>query len=220
MKVLTIPVTRLSIGVPIGPVISAMQFANYLEAQDIIEDAHQAAEDIINCAQEEADNIQQQCDEMREAAREEGVRQFADESLQIRQKIVADTVEWVVTEYEMERYIIERLEGGLRDVMVQVFEEFYRQQQGSGLLITRLREAIDQLENDERGVLRVSHMQFDELSRAFVAYPQLRLESDKQLAAGKAILTTPMVYLHLDLEEQLQSIISRLNKLNGEADDD
>lgn len=220
MKALTIPVTRLSMAAPVGPVISAAQFTHYLEAQDIIEDAHEEAEDIINDAQSEADNIQQQCDEMRESARQEGIREIEHEALQIRQQIVADTIEWVVAEYEMERYIIERLEGRLRGIMVQVFEEFYGQQQGSGLLITRLREAMDQLVDDEKGILRVSHRQFDELSRAFVAYPQLRLESDQQLATGKAILTTPMVYLHLDLNEQLQSIISRLKKCNGEADDD
>jgi flagellar biosynthesis/type III secretory pathway protein FliH len=219
MKALTIPVTYMSMAAPIGPVISAMEFNYYLEAQDIIEDAYEQAENILNDAQNEADNLQEECDEMREAARQEGIREFESEAQHIRQKIVADTIEWVVAEYEVERYVIERLEGRMRGIMVQVFEEFYGQQQCSGLLITRLREAMDQLVDDEKGILRVSHVQFDELSRAFVAYPQLRLECDQQLATGKAILTTPMVYIHLDLDEQLQSIISRLNKFNGDTDD-
>jgi len=220
MTFLSVPVTQMSVTAPNGLLISACELAEFQVANDIISAAHAQAKEIENLAQQKADNLQQYCDEAREEARQQGLRQVEEEAPVLRQQAVSHCIQWLVDTHDLEHSIVERLEARLRGILAQVFEEFYGQQNGARLLMARLQEHIETLLGEEAGTLHVNETQFDELRQAFVTHPQLRIKLDRQLEPGEALLNTPLVSMYLNLDEQLQSILSRLEQLSQEVSDD
>ncbi|KOC93134.1 hypothetical protein NG43_12235 [Winslowiella iniecta] len=210
----------MSVTAPAGLVIRASELAEFQAANDIISAAHAEAEQIQRRAQEAAENLEQYCDEVRERARQQGLEQAEEEAPALRQQAVANCIQWLIENHNLEHSIVERLETRLRGILAQVFEEFYGQQSGARLLMSRLQEHIETLLGEEAGTLHVNETQFDELRQAFVTHPQLRIKLDTQLEPGEALLNTPLVSLYLNLDEQLQSILSRLEQLSQEASDD
>ncbi|WNN43895.1 FliH/SctL family protein [Winslowiella toletana] len=220
MTLLTIPVTRLTVAAPAGTLIHASQLAEFLAAEDIIAAAQAQAEQILQRAELDAEHLQQYCDKAQEAARQEGLMQVEEEAPALRQQAVADTIQWLIETHEVERRVVEQLEVRLRRIMVQVFEEFYGQQNDARLLMAHLHRHIDALLDEATGTLHVNESQYDELRQAFVTHPQLRVKPDARLQPGEARLNTSLVSLYLNLDEQLQSILSRLEQLSQESADD
>ncbi|QGY32129.1 hypothetical protein [Pantoea cypripedii] len=220
MSRLRIKVESLPLSAPAGLLIRANELAQYQEAQDIIQQAHEQAARIKQEADDLLCRIQQQRDEACEAAREEGLVQLKEEEANWRQQAVAETVQWLLDEHELECNVIRRLEPRLRSMMTQVFKQFYQQQDGSRLLMDRLRSAIDSLLTEDSATLHVCPAQWDTLQHAFAAWPGLKVKSNPELTIGQATLSSPMVTLQLDLEEQLNAMLSCLNKDETEVDDD
>lgn len=200
-----------------GPVITASNLEEYIQASDIIERAHQEAAELRSRAEEYLDNIQQQCAEEREAARQEGQAWAEEDAPAHRQSAVADAVEWLICEHELEGDIIQRLEPQMRNILAQVFKEFYLQQDGCRLLLDRLREVLDKMLQQEAGTLFVCPDQWEELRQSFASYPSLAVKMNPQLGLGEARLVTPLVTLSINLEEQLDAILTRLLKMREDG---
>ena len=220
MTKLTIPVRKLAVTAPCAGLIPASELADYLKAGDIIAKAQGRAAQLRRSAQKHLSSVVQQCADAREKARQEALAKVEQETPALRQQAVANTIQWLVAEHELESNIVQRLEPRLRSLMAQVTEEFFRQQDSTRLLMDRLRPALDRLLNEDAATLQVNPQQWEALHQSFAAYPSLRVQSCDHIAEGQAILITPLIYMSLDLEEQLDSRLSRLKHVSEEAADD
>ncbi|AAQ60264.2 type III secretion system stator protein SctL [Chromobacterium violaceum] len=210
MTLLSLPITKLPGNAPLGPIIPAGDLADYIEASEIIEQAREQAKSIIQDGEKKIENLCEMYEEISEAAWQDGLKNLEQQAPALRQQAVANVVEWLIAEQELEHKIIERLEGQLCDILIKVFKEYYGQQNESQLLINLLRERVRALLDSEEGVLYVCPEQYEELKQALISFPKLLIESDASIMAGKALLQTPLVILSLSLNEQFDWAISRL----------
>ncbi|KAB7897042.1 hypothetical protein GA565_14185 [Rouxiella sp. S1S-2] len=214
MSRLNVVVKQLSGSFYDGPIISASTLADYTQAADIIDRAEHDALALRSSAQEYLEDIEQHCAEAREAARQEGEVWAAEDAPLHRREAVADAVEWLISEHQLESDIIRRLEPKMRTILAQVFKEFYVQQDNCRLLLDRLRDTLDKLLQEEAGTLFVCPEQWEELRLSFASYPALQVKMNEHLGLGEARLVTPLVSLSINLEDQLESILARLLKMS------
>ncbi|WP_158300663.1 type III secretion system stator protein SctL [Chromobacterium sp. ATCC 53434] len=217
MTPLSLPITKLPGNAPLGTIIPAEDMAGYVKASEIVAQAEVQARQILEAAEREIEQLYGMYEQISEAAWQTGMDRIEEEAPGLRQFAVAEAVEWLIAEQELENKIIERLEGQLSGVLVQVFEEWYGKQSEPQLLANILRERIKKLSGDEEWMLYVSSEQYDELRQALISYPRLRIEPDASLGSGKVLLQTPLAILSLNLDEQFDWVMSRLLSHSREA---
>ncbi|MGC0154947.1 type III secretion system stator protein SctL [Chromobacterium vaccinii] len=210
MTLLSFPIAKLPGNATFGPIIPADDLASYINGGEIVAQAQAQAKQILEAAEREAEQLHELCEQALEAAWQNGLEKVARETPALRQQAVADTVEWLLDQRDLEQAIIERLEGRLLGILVSVFEECYGRQSESRLLASLLRDRIGLLPGGEEGTLHVCPEQHEELRQALISCSWLRIEADADIASGKALLQTPLVILSLDLDEQFNWAISRL----------
>ncbi|OHX19158.1 type III secretion system stator protein SctL [Chromobacterium sphagni] len=210
MTPLLLPITKLPGSAPLGPIIPASDLADYVQAGEIIARAQAQAKQIHDAAESEAERLHELCEQVLEAAWQNGLEKIAREVPGIRQQAVADAVEWLLDGRDLEHRIIERLEGRLRGILVDVFAECYGQQSEPQLLASLLRDRIGQLGDGVEGILYVCPEQHDEIRQTLGFCSRLRIEPDTSVVSGKALLQTPLVILSLDLDEQFNWAMNRL----------
>jgi flagellar biosynthesis/type III secretory pathway protein FliH len=210
MSVITIPIASIAVPAPPGSRIAAAELANYAEANDIIEQARQTAQSLHLEAQQHLEQVQQQCEEARQNAWQEGLQLLKQETPALRQQLTAEVIHWLIDEQQLEQAIVTRLETQLRELLVSVFSGFIADQNLTDLLVLRLKERLEKVSHEHTATLHVCPQQYDELTLAFADYRWLQVKNDTTLLAGEAMLTTPLFTVYINLEEQLQAILARL----------
>ncbi|CAK7070345.1 MULTISPECIES: HrpE/YscL family type III secretion apparatus protein [Providencia] len=210
MKVISVPVISLPDLPVFGPIIPTEELINCFSANNIIEIAQQKAQIIYQESQKYLDETKQECQSLRELAYQEGMALLEDEAPLIRQKIATESIEWLVSEHQLEQNILMCLEPRLREVLVSVLDMFFIENDSTGLLFNQLRTKLEEIKNEKSATLYIHPSQYNKLIKLFSGYPWLHIQVDETKDKDEALLSSSLFNLHINLKEQLESICAHL----------
>jgi flagellar biosynthesis/type III secretory pathway protein FliH len=208
-----VPITYLKGPVPPGPIIPASALAHYFDAASILELARRQAEGLLARADEQLANATRDATQIRTQARKQGL---ADANAQIeasRAAVIEETIQWCVAESSLETTIAARLDSQIRGVVAQALAEFAAEQDAVEPLMLRVRTRLRQCVEHRTITLRVAEHSLEAAHGACAADERTRrvhVVADRALKAAQAVIETPFVKIHLDLDLHLESVLTRL----------
>lgn len=210
MNIIKTPVISLPDMPIFGLIISSDELTNYFAANDIIKIAEQKAQAIYQASLSHREKIVQECDDLRQAAYQDGLRLLEQEAPNIRQKTVADTIEWLVAEHQLEQNILVRLESCLHKTLINIVESFFIENSSAKLLAKQLKDKLEMMNNEKAATLYIHSSQYDEFAELFSDYPWLNIILDDTKGKDEALLSSSLFNLHINLQEQFKSICERI----------
>jgi hypothetical protein len=205
-----IPIRRVAGPAPDTVVVPASALAVRFEADAIVADAHrqaqalrERADEVVACANTEAEAIRMQ-------AREDGLAQAEAQLDAARAALIDETLEWLVTEAQLEAEIAWRMEARIRALVADALEAFAGATDATELLMTRVQEALSQRSTDGIATLYVANEALAAAATACAQCAWVRVRPDPQLDGTQAVLETPLVRVHVDTGRHLQTILARL----------
>lgn len=207
---LTIPIIYVSQPASTDWRIPAVELAHYFVAKEVMDEAQATAQAIEQAAQAYYQNTEQECENIRTLAYQEGLEQAKQALPELQRITINDTVEWLVAEQQLEHAIIQRLVPHLQHMLAQALQEYVGEQDSTDILLRRLQQRLPQMLAEQAGTLQVSVEQYPAVTHALAGYSGLRIEACAERPPGTALLTTPFAILSIDLDAHLQAILSRL----------
>lgn len=210
MNIIKTPVISLPDMPIFGSIISPDELSDYFAANDIIKIAEQKAQAIYQESLSHREKITQECEDLRQAAYQEGIRLLEEEAPYIRQKITADTIEWLVAEHQLEQNILIRLESCLQNVLANIVSSFFIESSSAELLAKQLKDKLEMMNNEKVATLYIHSSQHNEFVELFSDYPWLNIIPDDTKGKDEALLSSSLFNLHINLQEQFKSICERI----------
>jgi flagellar biosynthesis/type III secretory pathway protein FliH len=214
-----VPITYLKGPVPPGPIIRGSALAHYFDAASILEQARRQAKTLLACADEQLADATRDAAHIRAQARIQGI---ADANAQIeasRAALIEETIQWCVAESSLETRIAARLDSQIRAVLAQALAEFAAEQDVVEPLMRRVRERLQQCIEHPTITLRVAADALEAAHGACAAGERTRrvhVVADCALKATQAVIETPFVTIHLDLDLHLESVLTQLRATDDE----
>ncbi|MEA3120488.1 MAG: hypothetical protein QOH33_20 [Paraburkholderia sp.] len=147
---------------------------------------------------------------------------LADANAQIdaeRSTLIKETIEWCVAESSLEMAIAARLDSQIRGVLAKALAEFATEQDLIEPLMRRVRARLRQCFEHPTITLRVAADALEAAQGACAADERthrVHVVADCALKATQAIMETPLVKIHFDLDSHLQSVLTRLRGTDDE----
>ena len=186
-------------------ILRAQEYANFLEAQNV-----------LDCAQKQAQVIQEQAKEAYEARRKEGYDDGVMEGqMQQAEKMLETGMQAVEYLEGLERQIVEVVTTAVRKIIGELDRE--------DLIVRVVRKALDQVRGRQRVVIRVSPEDEPKVREAFAAMLShgssssgYELVADQRMKRGDCMLESEMGVVDASLEVQLKAIENALAARIGE----
>lgn len=124
---------------------------------------------------------------------------------QLRQEIVAESLNWLVEQAELEKQLVVVLQERICQQVKLVIKAWSKKQNISENLISQITEQIGEATTKQSLVLSVSPEQADGLGKIFAEQMQIRLRSD--FAPWQAELSSSCMTLRFDLYEHLERLL-------------
>lgn len=159
-----------------------------------------------------ADKVRQQCDalllEAQQIVTKAEVTAKEQEKAwraQLRQEIVAESINWLVEQAELEKQLVMVLQERICQQVELVIKAWSQKQNISENLISQITEQVSQATTKQSLVLSVSPEQADELRKIFAEQMQIKIRSD--FAPWQAELSSSCMTLRFDLYEHLERLL-------------
>lgn len=159
-----------------------------------------------------ADKVRQECDALRQEAQqivaeaEIAIKQQEKAwRKQLRQEIVAESIDWLVEQAELEKHLVIVLQERICQQVKLVLKAWCQKQSISENLINQITEQIGETTTKQSLLLSVSAEQADALRKTFAEQMQIRIRSD--FAPWQAELSSSCMTLRFDLYEHLERLV-------------
>lgn len=216
MNELPIRITRLAGPLPPQPVISADVVHRYFDAARIVAQAREEAAAIVREAGDALREAEEEARRIRARAREEGLADAHETLAAHRRALIEETVQWCVEEAALEEAIAARVERRLRDLVSDALGAFLYQQDSTDLLMRQVRAQLPRWLAHGRLTIRVAPEVQEAVARACADTP-VEIGADASLGASQAVLDTPFVSVHFDVDAHLRSVLGRVAQPTEEA---
>lgn len=214
-----VPITYLKGPVPPGPIIRASALAHYFDAASILELARRQAEGLLARANEQLADATRAAAQIRTQARKQGLAEANAQIEASRAALIEETIQWCVAESLLETTIAARLDSQIRRIVAQALAEFAAEQDVVEPLMRRVRARLRQCVEHPTITLRVAAHALEAAHGACAADERthrVHVVADRALKAAQAVIETPFVKIHLDLDLHLESVLTRLRAADDE----
>lgn len=211
---LNLAVTCLPGPMPAGAIVPAAELArrqDHAAALDALRAAAQADADALRQqAASELEQARRDADALREAARQEAgaIR------VQAREEAIADAVQWLCCEQDMEQLIARELAQRWRSLTARVLDQVLGQGDQNERVLRRVEHKVAELLPRGRLTLAVPPTALAVATQYWAATPQVSVVADPELVPGQARLDNGLVRIHLDTPAH-QALL--LQQLAGES---
>ncbi|MBJ7263174.1 MAG: hypothetical protein JHC61_05295 [Burkholderiaceae bacterium] len=134
---------------------------------------------------------------------------------QARDGAVAEAVQWLCREHEMERIIAGQLATRWRGLTASVLKKLLSNSDQNEPMLRRVECEVAQLLPQGRLTLYVEPAALDTATRAYAATPELAIVADAELGPGQARLDNGLVRISLDERAYRDGL---LEQLSGEVE--
>ncbi|MFS1537770.1 MAG: hypothetical protein ACL7BU_02710 [Candidatus Phlomobacter fragariae] len=159
-----------------------------------------------------ADKVRQECDafllEAKQIVAKAEItvkKQEKEWRAQLRQEIIAESINWLVEQSELEKQLVIVLQERICQQVKSVIKVWSQKQNISENLITQITEQISEATTKQSLVLSVSPEQEDALRKVFSEQMQIRIRSD--FSPWQAELSSSCMTLRFDLYEHLHRLL-------------
>ncbi|MCC7006996.1 MAG: hypothetical protein IT497_10205 [Ottowia sp.] len=198
---------------PAEEVIRSNTLQPYLEAQDVLSQAHEEAQEITQQATSLLADTQAQVKTIQAQAKEAGLKDAHIAIDQACQEAVANTIQWLVKTQELEQSVVNRLENRIRNYLAQIFSEFSRSQDQIELVLHRISKHLPEFIAQGRLTLRLNAPTRARIEATLGSARAARIHiiTDHTLQPGQAILDGELVRVVIDVEQHGQALLKLLN---------
>lgn len=229
-----ISVTELAGDAPLGPVIPARQFVQYVSETARLGAARRRSAQalwrarrlLVHARQEARARAVAQADALLREASAAAARIAHDARLEG----LNQTVAWLVEESQLEQIVAAGLEGRCRELVCAALRAYAAEMPADQLIANHVVDRLGEIGSHGRLNLRVSPPLRDAVARRVAQHiaqstrPEIKLQvvADASLNEKLAVLDSPYVQVRVDLDAHLQALLSQLaGKPEGkEARDD
>ena len=191
---------------PAARVLKARDYAEYLQAQEILAQANKQAEAILQKATEVYETKKQQgYDEGQEASRQEQSEHML--------KVVSRTIGYLS---DVEKALAGILMSGVK----KIIGEFDQDE----MAVNLVRNALQHVRNEKQVTIRIPPSQFNmvksrlnEILAEYKGVGFIDLVSDERLSTGDCIMESDIGVVDASVDLQLEALQKRFEKLNSEA---
>ncbi|HEK1310988.1 TPA: hypothetical protein SMQ86_006095 [Pseudomonas aeruginosa] len=205
-----IPITYLPGPAPLETIVSAEALALHYNAQRIVDNANEKSAHIL--AELERKMAETRCEirRIREQARQAGLSEAQEELDKLRADTIAQSVEWLVAEDELEYQIAKDLDAQLRALLAQALAAWLEERNAVDDVMQRVRQRLEKMADDELATLYVAPSVEEAARERFSATPRVRVKVDAALSEGQARLESRLTIIRFDLEGHCELILERL----------
>ncbi|MGI9275652.1 MAG: HrpE/YscL family type III secretion apparatus protein [Endozoicomonas sp.] len=191
---------------PSCKILKAEDYALYLEASEIIENARQQARDI-------AEDARRAFEEQKELGYQKGLEQSKLDQSEQMLKVVSRTINYLS---ELEKSLAGILMSGVRKIIGDFDQE--------ELAVSLVKNALQYVRNEKQVTIRIPPSQFNmvkarlnEILAEYKGVGFIDLVADQRLSTGGCIMESEIGVVDASLDLQLQALEGRFRKLNTEA---
>ncbi len=191
---------------PSARVLKARDYAEYLQAQEVISQANRQAEEILQKAAKVYESKKQQgYDEGREISKQEQSEHML--------KVVSRTIGYLS---DVEKALAGILMSGIK----KIIGEF----DSDEMAVNLVRNALQHVRNEKQVTIRIPPSQFNmvksrvnEILAEYKGVGFIDLVSDERLSTGDCIMESDIGVVDASVDLQLEALQKRFEKLNSEA---
>ncbi|CAI8807416.1 hypothetical protein [Pseudomonas zeae] len=221
MNLLTIPCIHLPGSCPHARVIPALELQEHFQAAAALTRAQEACKDLHDQARLVLEQAQNQAENIRQEAYQQGLQDAAQTLAAQQQSLVEETLDWHVSQARLEATLAQHLDTRIRAMVAAVLEEFIGEQVAADLIVKRVQRRLSDVLSAGTVTLHVSDSCQPQACEELGAYPHVRIVTCTSLQPRQARVQTPLFTLHIDLDKHLNSLLSRLRQpANEPACDD
>ncbi|MBB6155187.1 flagellar biosynthesis/type III secretory pathway protein FliH [Pseudomonas sp. JAI115] len=222
MTLLTIPCIYLPGSSPHGQFIAAEELQAHFDAASALNQAHEACESLYQQAALVLDQAHEEAEQIRQQAYQQGQLEAAQTWSVQHQALIEQTLQWHVQQSELETAMVQHLDGRLRALVAAALQEFIGEQHAADLLVQRVQQRLNHFLHEGTLTLHVAAAGHAQIQASLATHPHVRVVGCAALTAAQARLQSPLFTLHIDLDQHLDSLLSRLTPLSSEParDDD
>ncbi|WP_051673175.1 hypothetical protein [Pseudomonas chlororaphis] len=215
MTQLTIPCVYLPGSSPYTQFIPAEELQEHFAAASALAQAHEACEALHQQANLTLEQAHEEAEQIRQQAYHQGMLEAAQAWAEQQQALIDQTLEWHVSQTQLEATLTQHLDTRIRALVAVVLEEFVGEQNAADLMVKRIHQRLGLL-NEGAITLHVSDTCQSRAREHLGAYPNVRVVSCSSLKSAQARVQTALFTLHIDLDQHLDSLLSRLRQLPNE----
>lgn len=196
---------------PLDAVICADELAHYYTAQQIVAKANEHAAQVSADLEQRIATARDEIQAIREHARQAGMDDAEHALQRLREQTIADTVDWLIAEDQLERQIANGLDQWIRHLLTQATAAWLDERNGIDDLMRRVKQRLESMDDRELASLYVAPCVDAAVREALAAMPRVRIHTDATLSAGQARLESRLALIHLDLDAHRDLILQRLS---------
>jgi flagellar biosynthesis/type III secretory pathway protein FliH len=196
--------------------IPAVELQEHFTAASALAQAHEACESLHQQAHLTVAQAHQEAEQIRQQAYQQGRLEAAQAWAEQQQALIEQTLDWHVTHTELEATLARHLDARIRTLVAVVLEEFVGEQHAADLMVQRVQQRLGRFLQEGAITLRVADTCHAQVREQLAAYPQVRVNRCAALKPTQAQVQTALFTLHIDLEQHLDSLLSRLKHLAKE----
>ncbi|QLL13463.1 hypothetical protein [Pseudomonas chlororaphis] len=204
------PITYLPGPAPLETIVSAEALAHHYNAQRIVDSANEKSAQILAELERKMAATRGEIRRIREQARQAGLSEAQEELDRLRADTIAQSVEWLVAEDELERRIANDLDARLRTLLAQALATWLDERNAVDDVMQRVRQRLERMADDEFATLYVAPSVEHAVRERFSATPRVRVHIDAELSEGQARLESRLTIIRFDLEAHRDLILERL----------
>ena len=206
------PILYLPAPSPLDVVIGAEELRQYHSAQHIVASATERSASILAELEQKIATARDDVTSLREQARQAGVDEAKHELEKLRQQTIADAVEWLIAEDQLECHIANGLDEWLRGLLTQAMASWLDERNVVDDVMRRVRQSLESMADRELASIYVPAGTEATVLEALSAMPRVRICTDPMLTAGQARLESRMMLIRFDLCAHRQLILDRLSR--------
>lgn len=207
-----IPIVYLPGPSPLDVVISADALSHYYSAQQIVASANEHSATILADLEQSIAIARDDVQSMREQARQAGMNEAKHDIEGLRQQTIADAVEWLIDEEQLERHIANNLDEWLRSLVTQAMAAWLDERNAVDDVMRRVKQSLESMADRELASIYVPTSTEAGIREEFSAMPRVRICTDPSLAAGQARLESRRLLIRFDLCAHRHLILDRLSR--------
>jgi flagellar biosynthesis/type III secretory pathway protein FliH len=195
---------------PLVTHLCADELDRYFEAERILSNARREAHALETEAHNILDDARQDASHIRESAHRDGLASGEAALEQRRAAIIDEAVQWLIDAQALEANIADRIDSRISALVASVISSYLGEQDCVELLTHRIKAAIRKESIAHTIRLRVSPTNVASIEHQLSAEHRLCVVPDALLSEHEAKLETPEAIVCLDLERDLNLLLSRL----------
>lgn len=206
-----IPILYLPGPPPLDVIIPADDLVHYYTAQQIVANAKDQAASILAELEEHIAAARDDVQNIREQARLAGMDQAKQQLDRLREQAIADAVEWLVAEDQLECHIANSLDEQLRSLLTQAMSAWLDERNVVDDLMRRVKQSLEAMAGQELASLYIPPGIDAALREELSAMPRVRIYTDATLTGGQARLESRLILIRLDLDSHRRLLLDRLS---------